>query len=548
MIQNLLDKYKALSIIHQRIIAVVLVAIISFLIFLSVFSNQKREIISDYKMLFDNLSAKDIALIIEKLDRDEVPYRLDSGGIRVHKDIVYKKRIEFTALDIPKNSKKIGYGLFDKNEFGSTDFEQKIKYLRSLEGEIVNTLSALAPIVSAQVHIAIPKESVFVSRQVSVTASVALLIREGMHLSPSQIKGIKNLVAFSVPKLSTANVKLTNSMGQPLGDSGASYLDEISKMQLKYKQDEEFKLEVKIVELLSPFLGGSEAVIAKATIDFDFTQTNIKSEEYDPSNVIRSKQTLEENQEGFTEGNKGGVPGAVSNIGPVQGLKDKTNKNKKNKNEQTVNYEISKKVSETRGVFATTTRMSVAVAIDGKYTLTEIDGVEQYLYAARTKEELQKIETLVKNAMGFNKKRTDSLNINNFRFNNPSLIKIKTFADKIFNILNQYSQLINYLIAGAILYIFYKTVLTPFIDRMLALPADALDAKQSIIKLGEIEEEEEDIDKSEDLRKKILAQLSGEGVKGEEQIRYELILDKLRDSFQDNPANVATFLGTLIKA
>ncbi len=549
IIQNLLQKFKSLSIVHQRIISFTMVGVIFFLVFLSLIDSGKHSVETGYKVLFENLESKDLAVIIAKLKEEEIPYILtENNGIKLEKDLVYEKRIEFSAMDLDKGGKQLGYGLFDKNEFGSTNFEQKVKLLRSLEGELVNTLESLTPIEQAIVHIAIPNESVFVSKKRPVTASVAITLQNNMILTPKQITGVKNLVSSSVPDLAPRNVKITDGTGQPLGDDdGASFLDEIAKIQSLYRNKEEHKLEAKIIDLLSPFLGGIDAVVAKASIDFDFTQTNVKSEEYSPESVIRSKQTLEENKEGFTEGNKGGVPGAISNIGPVQGLAEDDKKNTHNKNEATINYEISKKVSEVRGVFAVIRRISVAVAIDGKYKVAEVDGVLQHVYEDRSPENLKKIEELVKKAMGFNTERKDELSINNFRFDNPALAEIKTFGTRILDVIARYAQLINYVIAGGILYIFYRVVLTPFVDRMLALPSDDLSAEKSIIKLGEIEEEEEAIDQSEDLRKKVAGQLGADSQQSEEQIRYELILEKLRENFSESPEDVSAFITNMIE-
>ncbi|HEC1786866.1 TPA: flagellar M-ring protein FliF, partial [Campylobacter lari] len=181
---------------------------------------------------------------------------------------------------------------------------------------------SLEPIHSATVHIAFAKDTLFTQQQVPPTASVALTIKEGLKLNKKQIMGIKNLIASSVTKLTPENVKIMDQKGIPLDDEGAFESDLIAA-QIKYKRDQEYELEQKIVASIAPFAGGYDRVVAKVSIDYDFSKEESQSEVYDPNTVVRSEQTLEEHKEGYKDKEIQGVPGAVSNIGPVEGLDDK---------------------------------------------------------------------------------------------------------------------------------------------------------------------------------------------------------------------------------
>ena len=163
--------------LRQRIVAAMsIVVLIGFLVFLMLYKNSNSSNTSGYSVLFENTTAGDSALIIQQLEKDKVPYKiLNEGTIAVPSEMVHKQRIAIAAQGIPKNS-KVGFEIFDKTEFGATDFEQKIKYIRALEGELARTIESLGPIANASVHIAVPKETVFAQKQASPTASGVLNI------------------------------------------------------------------------------------------------------------------------------------------------------------------------------------------------------------------------------------------------------------------------------------------------------------------------------------------------------------------------------------
>ncbi len=547
--------YTKLSKRQKIIIAASTLAVIGFLVFLVLYTNDAKSR-DGYRVLFERISPADTALIIDQLEKDNVPYRIvNEGTIEVPKEYLYKERIAIAAQGIPKSS-KIGFELFDKTDFGETDFAQKIKYLRALEGELSRTVMGLNPIEDAQVHIALPKESVFVEEKTSPTASVVVKLREGMKLTSRQITGIKNLVAASVPELEPANVKLIDQNGVPLGDDATQegFEPELVAAQVKYKKEFERAYEKKIEKVLAPILGGKDKVVAKVTIDFDFKQKNEVSEYYDPESVVRSEQSLEEKREGATPAEVGGVPGAISNIGPVEGTdKNKPAGEKYEKSSTTTNYEISKKVTNTKGEFATIKRITAAVVVDGKYEnkIDEKTQEEKTVYVPLDETEIKAIENIVKNSIGYDAKRGDEIAVSNFEFNPLSASKPKGLAGEIQTIatmyINPFLPLLKYLFAFALLFVFYKKVIAPFSERMLEEYREEEELADLESELEEEEKEDELLKEYNEAKRRAEEELGlGKGL-DKEDIKHEVILEKVRQEIEKSPEDTAKLLKSIIE-
>jgi flagellar M-ring protein FliF len=518
----------------QRIVAAISVAVvIGFLVFLT-FYRGGNEGYAGYSVLFENTTAEDSALIIQQLDQRQVPYKVyNEGTIMVPSDVVYKERIAIAALGIPKNS-KVGYEIFDQNEFGATDFEQQIKYLRALEGELARTIENLQPISRATVHIALPKESVFTERQTAPTASVAVELNPSMRLQAKQIAGIKNLIASSVVRLQAEDVKIVNQDGVPLGEEEGIYEDELIQKQVRYKRDFESAYEEKIINMLAPIIGGVDKVVAKVNIDFDFSQRESTSEEFDPESVPRSEQSIEESREGRRPAEVGGVPGAVSNIGPVEGLEDNELEESYNKSSMTTNYEISKRVTNVKGQFATISRVSAAVVVDGKYEFRENEeGKRELEFVPLSPEQLQSIEAIVRQSVGYSAQRGDEVTVSNFEFKplqaDGRVAPTKTFISTVNYYLEPILPLLKYLLVAILLFVFYKKVIVPFSERMIETRHEEIDANQYM-------EDEEDDDSAEDTLEKFRQARK----KVEDQLG-------IGEDFNDRGEDVASLLQNMIK-
>jgi len=530
---------------------VIIVALVSFLIVYN--SNSKIRGDDGYRVLFDNLKPADAALIMQDLDKNKIPYKIPRDGvIEVPKDMVQKVRLQVAALGLPKQS-TVGFNLFDKQEFGATDFEQNIKYLRALEGELSSDISSLRAVKRAKVNIAIPKQTLFVSQQTPVTASVVLELEPNMILTPKQIMGIKNLVAAAVPRLKPENVKLINQYGDPLGENDAlTTNNELLKAELLYKKRYEKTLQEKIIDILAPIVGGRNKVVAKVDVDFDFSKVKSKAEIFSPDNVVRSEQTLEESREGYSPKQVGGVPGAVSNIGPVQGLKSQQLKDKYNKSTTTTNYEISKTIKDTQEDPVRIKRITAAVVVDGHYEMKkDKKGDEKLTYVPLSKEDLASITNLVKSSIGFNPKRGDEVSVSNFQFNVSSTTKESlTPAHKVASMINTYlgpfEPILKYLFLIIVLLIFYKKVIVPFSEKMLEIkPEEDEDIVRREIDFEE-EEVEDTYDKLKELKAKVEQQLGINNEINQEELKYDVLLERLKELTEEKPEEVASVLTSLL--
>ena len=523
--------------LRQRIVAAMsIVVLIGFLVFLMLYKNSNSSNTSGYSVLFENTTAGDSALIIQQLEKDKVPYKiLNEGTIAVPSEMVHKQRIAIAAQGIPKNS-KVGFEIFDKTEFGATDFEQKIKYIRALEGELARTIESLGPIANASVHIAVPKETVFAQKQASPTASVVLNIRSGMSLSLKQITGIKNLIAASIANLTAENVSIVNQDGEPLGDNDSNlFQGELVKSQIRYKKEFEHNIEQKIINVLAPVIGGIDKVNAKVTIDFDFSQQDSVSEIYDPNSVPRSEQSIEEKREGKEPQDVGGVPGAISNIGPVQGLESTKKGETYQKSSTTTNYEISKKVVNSKDEFAKIKRITAAVVVDGayKYGLDEKGNKKSELeYTPLSKEQMDAIRDIVRQTVGYNATRGDEVTVSNFEFkplsSDGTRVATKDFMDKVSRYVTPLVPLLKYLIVAILLFVFYKKVILPFSQKMVETKLDDFEDEVEPIKLDEEEGAEDTLEKFKQARKKVEDQLGIGQDFNEESLKYDVLLEKLK--------------------
>ena len=542
--------------LKQRVVALAsILLVVGFIVFLVLFRAKDSMVGSGYSILFDKTSAGDSALIIQQLEKDGVPYKVvNEGTIAVPSDMVYKQRIAIAALGIPKDS-KVGFEIFNKSEFGATDFEQKIKYLRALEGELARTIEALTPIENASVHIAIPKDTVFAEKKNATTASVVLSIKRGQKLSLKQITGIKNLVSASITNLISSDVSIVDQNGISLGDKdSASYEGELVKSQIKYKKEYERDIEDKIINVLAPVVGGVDKVVAKVTIDFNFAREDTVSEVYDPNSVPRSEQSVEETRDGSTAKDVGGVPGAVSNIGPVQGLDNKKATEKYKKSSATTNYEISKKVTNIKGEFATIKRLTAAVVVDGNYDYTKNkDGTssDELQYIALSPKQIASINDIVKQTVGFNKDRGDEVTVSNFEFKPLQKDGTKAPTQDIIDKISYYSAplipIVKYLIAVVLLFVFYKKVIEPFSRKMIEDTQEEYNPEDTKLDEDDEDSAEDTLEKFKKARKKVEEQLGIGEEFNEEEMKYDVLLEKLKSLADSKSEEIAGLLQTMIK-
>ncbi len=552
LFSQLVILYAKLTKQQKMIISMAIIGIVAFLIFMVLYT-LKRSSNNKYEVLFDSLSSSDAAKVIEQLEKDNVPYKLDDNNIiKVPKNVVYKQRISVASMGIPKDS-GVGFELFDSQEFGATSFDQNIKYLRALEGELSRTINALSPIEFATVSLALPKETLFVSKQIDPSASVMVTLVEGRVLSSRQIRGIKNLIASAVPKMVSSNVMLVNSEGETLGDEDEmAQMGELSTVQQKYKTKEERKRQKKILEVVAPFVGGKNGIVAQVTIEFDFSIKNSTSESYDPENVVRSEQVSEEKREGSSPQKIGGIPGTVSNIGPVQGLQSKQSGEKYEKNTGTTNYEVGKTISTTKSEFARIKRISAAVIVDGKYKLKlDENGLATDIleYEPLDEADIKALGSLVSRSIGIDEARGDQISVKNLQFKRE---KIEVGVNEISQAITfskaymaPFSGLFKYIFVILLLLILYKKVISPFAEQMLEVSKEEEELTKPVLDISE-DEEEDLVEKVQKMRKKVEDQLGVGEDFNEDELKYDVIIEKVKTMAEDSPEDIAALLQALI--
>jgi len=358
-----------------------------------------------FNVLFSALNEKDAGRIVEQLQSGKIPYKLEAGGttILVPENLVYEQRMKFANMGLPMEG-IVGYEVFDQTKLGMTDFLQKMNYHRALEGELSRTLMSINEILSARVHIVIPKPALFEEDKKPATASVALRLR-GDGLNLGQVQGIANLVAASVEGLTPENISIIDSRGNILsGDFSGERFISLSGSQYELKRKVEEYLENKVQSMLVGSLGPNKSII-RVSAELDFDRIEKTEQTFDPtSQVVRSEEVSTRTGTASSQGTPS--PGG-------------TNTSNKQDEEEAVitNYEISNKLEHMVQAVGNIGRLSIAVMVDGNYKIEKNEAGNQVrTYMERSPEEVAKITSLVKNAIGFNDKRGDQITVTSMPF------------------------------------------------------------------------------------------------------------------------------------
>lgn len=374
----------------------------------------------NYRLLYSNLNDKDISQVVTSLDQAGIKYKHDeaAGTVWVDGSMVHDARMRLASQGLPQGT-GAGYEMLDGNDgFGSSQFIESVRYQRALEGELARTISTMSTVQSARIHLAVPKQSVFIRNRKKSSASVVLTMFPGRTLEPGQVQAIVNLVGSSVPDLETSMITVVDQRGKLLTnneDGGMAF----SGKQLEYKQNIEASYVKRIVNILTPIVGSGK-VKAQVNTDLDFTVTEKTQESFNPDQLaLRSEQTVDEEMQGNTP--LSGVPGALTNQPPAAAqlgatpatpppaaTTESTSQTGNSRKRAVRNFEVDKTISHTRLATGTVRRLSVAVLVDDKVT----DAGK----AAYTDAELERFATLIRDAVGFNPQRGDSVNVVNASF------------------------------------------------------------------------------------------------------------------------------------
>ncbi|RJQ47221.1 MAG: flagellar basal body M-ring protein FliF [Gammaproteobacteria bacterium] len=387
-----------------------------------------------YRPLFTGLADKDSAQIVDALQKVNTPYKVEAatGAILVPADRIYDLRLKLAGQGLPKGTAG-GFEIMQEQQgFGTSQFLEVARYQYALEGELARTITALANVQSARVHLALPKQSAFIRARQEPTASVLVNLYAGRTLEQSQVAAIVHLVASSIPNLSAQRVTVIDQQGRLLTGAQQAQENGLSASQLEYTQRLEDSYAKRIEEILLPVMGAGK-VKAQVAVEVDFTVTEQTQEDYNNEKpLVRSEQVREEKT--VSGANATGVPGALSNQPPAEatlvqnslasgeGSANASTENKaeaaplNSSNHTTRNYELNRVISHTRLASGMVRRISAAVVLDNKVVVND-DGEATPM--PLKPEELERITGLVKEAVGFNEKRGDTVNVLNIAFTPP---------------------------------------------------------------------------------------------------------------------------------
>lgn len=445
----------------------------------------------EYVPLFTNIPNDQLSMIVQKLNEKNVPFQLRDEGktVAVPSELLHSTQMSLMSEMGSSKIGTVGLESFEKQDFGLNSYAQKVNYQRALQGELTRAINTLTAVRQSKVILAIPKQKTFLEEAGKTSASVVVELHAGKTLSSDQVRGIQYLVANAVEGMVAENVTVVDDRGKMLtrtGDSASAGSSEIMDL----KKQIESNLEERIEAMLSKVVGQAKVI---ARVDATLGNKIISSveESVDPEKTaIRSQQTEEESLDG-SRTNPAGVPGSRANVPGAEDAAQVGFKQDVRKELKSINFDVPKTVRNIREMAGNLERVSVAVLVDGYHvTTTGTDGAEKSDWTARAPEDLQKYETLVKNAIGFNQARGDSVKIENIRF----IAEDFSESDRLLTSLERRKllhALLKWALLGFSLAIFFFIVVKPFmqwitdsfqdsVDEMLPRTIEELEELQAV--------------------------------------------------------------------
>ena len=391
--------------------------------------------------LYGSMPPQDAAQVADALRTTGIPFEVDraTGQIMVPSERLHEIRLQLAGQGLPAGA-PIGFDALHKEQsLGVSQFMETARYQNALENELAATIASLNPVDTARVHLAMPKQSVFVRDRMPATASVVVKLYPGRTLEPAQVQSIVNLVAASVPNMKAADVTVVDQTGRLLSEDIATSGVALNGRQFEYRRRMEQSYVARVEQLLQPLLGAGR-VRAQVNAELDFSEREGTSERYGPGEgKVRSEQ-LSDQMNTVGSGNAlGGVPGALTNqppgggtttppggngIGPqpllnpqqyMQMLQMPAQSNKT----QTRNFELDRDIQHTKVAPGEVKRLTVAVVLDDRVVVGENGTTER---KPLSDEELAKFTQLVKEAVGFDEQRGDRVTVSNVSFTGEELV------------------------------------------------------------------------------------------------------------------------------
>lgn len=465
----MVDSLKGLGKVKLAIMSAVAIALLGFFALVAL-----RVSAPAFSTLYSGLALQESAKIVTELEKQGVPYELRANGaeILVPNDRVLRMRMSMAELGLPSGGSVVGYEIFDKSEtFGSSNFVMNINALRALEGELARTIGSFTQVENARVHLVAPKRELFAREKQEPSASVWLKLRGSQELSKGEIASITHFVAAAVPGLKVSKITVVDSFGRLLarGDGDES-VGALASTAEEYRIAFETRMKSNLEELIEKIVGPGRVKV-KVTADINFDRVVTNSEKYDPEGqVARSVQSTSERENAEDKEGRDAVTVAnqlPTSAGTAGQGGPQSNRNAE-KSEETTNFEISKTVQNHVKEGGSVNKISVAVLLDGNYT-TDTEGNQTY--NPRPEEEIQRITSLIKTAIGFTEARGDTVEVVNMQFTNPQEETVEeSFFEKF---RHQFEGILQTLIIAVVVILVIMLVIRPAIMHMIRSGASA---------------------------------------------------------------------------
>lgn len=479
----------------------------------------------EYRSLYTSLPPERAAAVVDALNTAGIPYRIQnsSGAILVPAEQLHDARIRLAGKGLGKDGS--GMAMLEQEQgFGVSEFMQSKKYHYALEQELASTIESLQQVRRARVHLAIPKQSVFVRDRKSPSASIMLDVYPGSEVSKANVAAIINLVAGSIGGLDAKQVTVVDQLGQQLSDMHSEDdQSQISDRQFSYQRRIEQAYEQRIADLIRPLAGGGRVRVTVAA-DLDFSTEQQSRESWNPDRqVVRSEQINE--QRGVSDGAGGGVPGALSNQAPAAGGQAPPSTEAEMGNRSvTRNYEIERVLAHSNRPSGQLNKLSVAVLVDNHRRLNDAGEV---VVDPISNPELERITLLVKDAVGFEQNRGDRVTVMAADFREPTVFDEEVASPPVWQ-QPWFANLLRQLLVGLALLFIVLAVLRPSVKSLLqqrSSPAELAGDNRALA--GEVQAQP------------VAALGAPSGAGGATGISFEQQLGDVRTMVEEDPRRVA---------
>lgn len=446
---------------------------------------------TDYVPLLTNIPADQTAVVVDKLQAKNIPFRVQDAGktIVVPKELLHSTQMALMSELGTGKIGSIGFEVFDKQDFGASSFSQRINYQRALQGELTRAINTLDAVVRSKVMLALPPKKTFLEEGGSPTASVVVELHPGKTLAEDQVRGITHLVASAVEGLDPEKVTVVDSRGKMLSkaqDPSGGVSGALAEAKSKMERDIEDRVESILARVV-----GQGKVIARVNAQLNNRHMQMTEETVDADkSALVSTQSEEERLDG-SRTNPTGVPGARANIPGAQETGQVGFSQNVQKELKTQNFVVPKTVKNIKEAAGGLERITVSVLVDGVMSLKKNDkGEDEEAWAPRTPEEIAKFESIVKNAIGFSDQRGDAVKIETMRFEKEDFSESEKWMTtlerkKLMN------SLLKWILLGGVISLFFFMVIRPFmrwvtdsfqdsVDDLLPRTIEELEELQSV--------------------------------------------------------------------